>query len=272
MPHHTFECPLRWADMDLLGHVNNVTYLDYVSEAREALFAGLPAGRATVRRHRVEFVEPLVFRREPVLVDTWVTNVDEEGLTLASEVYDAPADDPVEGTERTVYLRASTLLAHRLADEELDLVEGLRGPAPTWRPLHDEDRPAADTYSVTVRRSDLDDRGEARAGVLLEYFQEARIRYLMRLHTRGEKWTEHVVARTDVDYHEPVAHRTEPYSAHSWIAHLGNRSFTVGSELRDGDRVLARAAVVMVTFDLETQATRPMTERQRARLEQELKA
>ena len=24
------ECPLRWADLDLLGHVNNVTYLDYL--------------------------------------------------------------------------------------------------------------------------------------------------------------------------------------------------------------------------------------------------
>ena len=29
---------MRWADMDLLGHVNNVTYLDYLAEARERLF------------------------------------------------------------------------------------------------------------------------------------------------------------------------------------------------------------------------------------------
>ena len=41
---HTYECPLRWADLDLLGHVNNVTYLDYVEEAREALFDGLRPG------------------------------------------------------------------------------------------------------------------------------------------------------------------------------------------------------------------------------------
>jgi len=33
---HTSRQPIRWADMDMLGHVNNVRYLDYVAEAREA--------------------------------------------------------------------------------------------------------------------------------------------------------------------------------------------------------------------------------------------
>ena len=69
---------MRWADMDLLGHVNNVTYLDYVAEARENLFPGSPAGRAPVTRHQVEFVSPLVFRRRPVLVDSWVTDVSDD--------------------------------------------------------------------------------------------------------------------------------------------------------------------------------------------------
>ena len=31
---HVYECPMRWADMDLLGHVNNVIYVDYLQEAR----------------------------------------------------------------------------------------------------------------------------------------------------------------------------------------------------------------------------------------------
>ncbi|MCW2866129.1 MAG: acyl-CoA thioesterase YbgC, partial [Marmoricola sp.] len=58
----------------------------------------------------------------------------------------------------------------------------------------------------------------------------------------------------------------------SWIAHVGTRSFTVSSELLDGDAVLARASVVMVTFDKETQRSRPMADSQRERLEQELSA
>ena len=34
MARHIYLCPLRWADMDSLGHVNNVTYVDYLQEAR----------------------------------------------------------------------------------------------------------------------------------------------------------------------------------------------------------------------------------------------
>ena len=265
---HTYECPLRWADLDLLGHVNNVTYLDYVAEAREDLFAGLPAGRAPVSRHQVEFVKPLVFRRTPVLVDSWVTDVGADEVALAHEVYDAPADGD---SERTVYLRAATVLAHRLTGDERAIVEQVPGPAHEWRPLHPEQRPAGGVYDLTVRLSDLDERGEARAGVFFEYFQEARIRYLMDMHTRGERWTQHVVARTDIDYLAPAHHRQQPYSVHSWVGHLGSRSFTIRSEVRDDDRVLASATVVMVAFDMETQRTTEMTAAQRDRLEKELR-
>jgi acyl-CoA thioester hydrolase len=264
---HTYACPLRWADLDLLGHVNNVTYLDYVTEAREALFAGHPAGRASVLRHQVAFLTPMVFHREPVLVDTWVTDLGDDQLALAHEVYDAPTDDR---PERTVYLRATTVLAHRLSDAERALAEQVRGPALAWRPVPDDARPAGDVFALTVRRSDLGENGEARADKYFEFVQEARIRYLMNLHTRGERWTQHVVARTDMDYLAPLTHRQEPYAVHSWVAHLGRRSFTVRSEVRDGERVLASATVVMVTFDLETQRTTDMADHQRARLEREI--
>jgi acyl-CoA thioester hydrolase len=159
-----------------------------------------------------------------------------------------------------------------LSADERAIAESVTGPAQDWRPLADEARPPGGDYSLTVRRSDLDEAGNARAGVLLEYFQEARIRYLMTLHTRGEKWTQHVVARTDVDYLEPLTYRPEPYTVSSWVAHLGSRSFTIRSEVRDGDRVLARAAVVMVTFDLESQGTAEMAPEQRASLEREVRS
>jgi len=31
---HTSLQPLRWADMDMLGHVNNVAYFRYMEQAR----------------------------------------------------------------------------------------------------------------------------------------------------------------------------------------------------------------------------------------------
>jgi acyl-CoA thioester hydrolase len=258
---------MRWADMDLLGHVNNVRYLDYVAEAREDLFPGSTSGRAPVIRHRVEFAAPLVFRRRPVLVDTWVTDLGEDSLALAHEVYDPPdaADD-----ERVVHLRVSSELAVRPTVAERERLEQLRGADHTWRPVADEHRTGGDVYSLTVRRADVDERGLARDVAFFEFLQEARIKFLMGLHTRGQHWSHHVVARTDLTYLGPLEHRPEPYSVRSWIGHVGTRSFTIQSEVLDHDRVLARASVVMVIFDMETQRPTDMTDSQRERLLQEL--
>ena len=46
MARHIYLCPMRWADMDSLGHVNNVTYVDYLQEARvDMLRVHAPATR-----------------------------------------------------------------------------------------------------------------------------------------------------------------------------------------------------------------------------------
>jgi len=95
---------MRWADMDMLGHVNNVRYLDYVAEAREELLTGTPLAQAPVSSHQVEFAAPLVFRRRPVLVDSWFTDATDGGVTLAHEVYDVPES---AAATRTVHLRVS---------------------------------------------------------------------------------------------------------------------------------------------------------------------
>lgn len=257
---------MRWADMDLLGHVNNVTYVDYLAEARRALLAGLPAEQAAVTRHQVEFRSPLVFRRRPVLVDSWVTGVEPHEVRLAHEVY----DDGENG--RTTYLRAATTLAHRATEAEAEVLDRHHGAAEEWRMLSTRPRGArGSTYPATIRRSDTDEHHRVRDVAHFELFQEARIKFLMGLHTRGQQWTQHVVARTDVDYLAPVPLRQDPYEVHSWVGHLGTRSFTIQAELCDDDQVLARAAVVMVTFDSQAQRPADMAPTQRARLEEEIR-
>jgi acyl-CoA thioester hydrolase len=263
---HTYACALRWADMDMLGHVNNVRYLDFLSAARDALFEGMPAGRARVVGHRVEFVSPLVFHRGPVLVDTWVTAVEEDRVTLAHEVYDEQ-----EGGGHRVYLRAASVLDHRLDAGERAVAEAHAGDPHAWRELSHPQLEPRGTFEVQVRRADLDDSGDVADGSLFEYLQESRVRYLMDLHHRGESWMHHVIARTDVEYLGPIPFRTTPYTVRSWIGHVGTKSFTVCAEVSDGDALVARATVVMVTFDKETQRAAPMAPAQRERLEQELR-
>ena len=140
---HVYHCPLRWADMDSLGHVNNVTYVDYLQEARVDMFAvhapvtggeELAEGVVVVR-HEVEFVRPLVFRSEPVRVETWITEVKRASFTMAYEILDELSD----GT-RQVYARASSVLTpfvfsqerpRRLREEERAVLERFLEPATT---------------------------------------------------------------------------------------------------------------------------------------------
>ena len=113
MARHIYYCPLRWADMDTLGHVNNVVYVDYLQEARVDMLrvhAPVQGGEdlaegVVVVRHEVEFVHPLVFRFEPVRIETWVTDVRAATFTMAYEIL----DETPEG-ERRVYARARSVL------------------------------------------------------------------------------------------------------------------------------------------------------------------
>src|SRR4051794_13539023 len=110
---------MRWADLDQLGHVNNVVYVDYLQEARvdmlrahgrgpEALAEGL-----VVARHEVTYLKPLTYDFRPVSIECWVTDIRAATFTMAYEVF----QDSDEG-DRTVYLRATTLLTPFVFAEE----------------------------------------------------------------------------------------------------------------------------------------------------------
>jgi acyl-CoA thioester hydrolase len=106
MARHSFRCPMRWSDMDAYGHVNNVTYLVYLEEARVSLFdrmdlaSPLETG-VVVARHEIDYKRPLVHRIDPVIVDIWVEHVSRRSWTFRHVIRD---DDGV------VYALASTVM------------------------------------------------------------------------------------------------------------------------------------------------------------------
>jgi acyl-CoA thioester hydrolase len=232
-----------------------------------------------VVRHEVDFLAPLVYRREPVTVESWVTRVRGASFSLDYEVF----DDTDDG--RRVYLRATSVLApyvfaeerpRRITAAEREVLERFLEP-PTQRPVLS--RAAAPEGShrmdLKVRFSDVDVYGHVNNVKYFEYFQEARIQYVMDMLADEElEWREHVVARVDVDYRRPILLRQEPYVVRSWVSHVGTKSFTISGEVRDcvgEDAVtLARSDVVMVTFDRQAQSAAPMHEAQRIRLLQAL--
>jgi acyl-CoA thioester hydrolase len=132
--------------MDQLGHVNNVTYVDYLQEARVDMFAvHAPASGGeelaegvVVVRHEVEFLAPLVFRFEPVRIETWITQVRAATFTMAYEILDELPDGG-----RRVYTRATSLLTpfvfaeerpRRLRPEERDVLERFLEPVTAGEP------------------------------------------------------------------------------------------------------------------------------------------
>jgi acyl-CoA thioester hydrolase len=137
---HVYYCPLRWADMDSLGHVNNVTYVDYLQEARvDMLSVHAPASGGeelaegvVVVRHEVEFVAPLLFRPEPVRIESWVTRIRAASFTMRYEIL-----DELPETGRRVYTRAATVLTpylftaerpRRIREEEREVLEKFLEP------------------------------------------------------------------------------------------------------------------------------------------------
>lgn len=263
--------------MDLLGHVNNVTYLDYLQEARiEMLLAHTPGARllalaegAQVLHHSVQYAAPLRFRLKPVQIDTWVVAADADSFTLGHEVYDD------HDGQRTVYLRARSTLAPYAFDEdrrrgvteaELAVLDRFRGEDPLGEPAaFTEPRDVAKgDYRLRVRFSDLDAFGAVDEVQHFEFFQEARICYLGRIEGSNAidfRKTPMVIAQMDVEYEVPMRFSTTPYDVRSWVSKVGGSSFVIESEIGDADgATCSRARVVLVTFDAETQTAAPAPE------------
>ncbi len=275
--------------MDLLGHVNNVRYVDYLQEARGSLLQELQADRRVgpgedlvegivVVRHEVTYLRPLHYGRAPVMIEVWVTGIRSASFTLGYEVYQEDADG-----NRTIYLRASTVLApyrfdterpRRLADEErAGLERFLEAPAAVSpRPVRVKVRPSPERHSpMHVRFSDVDAYRHVNNVVYFEYFQEARIRLISDLAASldGAPPMRVVVAQTDVDYHEALTLRPEPYDCWTRIAAVGSTSLTLESTITapgEPGRVMARARVVLVFFDPETERSAVPPDSYRAEL------
>jgi len=128
-------------------------------------------------------------------------------------------------------------------------------------------------YQCRVRFSDVDVYGHVNNVKYFEYYQEARLAFLTSMGRAEEEGRfAVVVARVDVDYKRPIMFRSEPYLIESWIDRVGNSSFGLSAEIKDGETVLSRAEAVLVTFDLKTQTARPLTAGERERLEAALES
>lgn len=136
--------PLRWSDMDAFGHVNNVSFLRLLEDARVLSMSrwfgdGLSVVERSVlvARNEIEYHTPLEYRLEPVEIDIWVTKIGGAGYELAYVV-----GDPPEVGEQQQYAVAATTMAcydfatdsaRRIAPSEREALTPLLGPRAPFR-------------------------------------------------------------------------------------------------------------------------------------------
>lgn len=109
--HYAVQVPLRWSDMDAYGHVNNVQYLRLMEDARITAFQAWFGPRNTllssgclVARSEIEYLAPLPFQHEGVLIDVWVSGIGGASFDLAYEIRDP------ESVGDRLFARAETTL------------------------------------------------------------------------------------------------------------------------------------------------------------------
>ena len=121
---------LRWSDMDVFHHINNVAYATYMEMARTVLLEsnGFTAvndevGHMVVR-NEIDYVWQLEYKPEPVDMEIWIESVGRTSYVIAYEMRD----------DNQVYMRAKTTMVcmdmqrnrpGRLTDEMRELLESL---------------------------------------------------------------------------------------------------------------------------------------------------
>ncbi len=276
----TFNCPLRWSDLDAQGHVNNAVIVDYLQEARVAFLRQGPASALLdsgiiVVSHQVEFRGSIPYEAGSVRVELGVSALGAARLEIA---YRMLADD---GAGEREVVAARTVLCPfdfdqqrpaRLLPEYRAFLEEHRVEA---EPLRELTAPSLDGGATAVplfaRWTDLDAYGHVNNAKVYDYLQQARVTATTAwdpsMARAGAEGSEHLwlVARQDVDYVAQIEHRLEPYAVRIAPVRLGTSSLALAAEIVDGDAVLARGRTVLVCADKDFRPS-PLTEETRAAL------
>jgi len=131
---------------------------------------------------------------------------------------------------------------------------------------------------IPLRWSDTDAYGHINNVQFLRLLEEARVAILADQIGGGEgspgsPGTALLVARSEIEYLEPMLHRADPVAVDLWVTRIGAADFDMAYRVLDqtpdntgSGQVYAQAETLLVTFDLGTGRPRRMTRPERERL------
>ena len=113
----------------------------------------------------------------------------------------------------------------------------------------------------------MDAYGHVNNVVYLTYLEEARVDMLFALSAEygGKALSEGVlVAHHEIDYKRPLVYHPRGVDIEMWVGYVKGASFEIRYEVHDETTVFARAASVLVPYDLEKERPRRVSPEERA--------
>lgn len=224
---------MRWADIDVLNHVNNVTYLEYAAEAQGLLSRSGEVPALPPTEVTVTFLVPAMLSRVPVRVVSMY-----DGDTLTQEVRSGEGGAVVNAR-----------VVSRWGQPAAPVVpSGASGPRP-----------------MRLRLGDLSGDGVVTVPKTFELIQETRVP-LMAGVLDGLDVGRFVVGTVAAQRHRPLSWTGDDLEAYGWISRVGRGSATVRTVLQDNGGTVISADSTLVGFDLATQTSRPFADDERETL------
>ena len=126
MARFVHEVHMRWSDMDAYRHINNSAYLQYLEQARVAMFFhrhdGFSSG-TVIARHEIDYLRPVVYDPQPLRLELWIEKVGGARFTVRYEVFDHDRLAARAATQCVTFDFASDR-PRRLTDEEREILRG----------------------------------------------------------------------------------------------------------------------------------------------------
>jgi acyl-CoA thioester hydrolase len=121
-------------------------------------------------------------------------------------------------------------------------------------------------HPIQLRWSDPDSYGHVNHARALSLLEDARLAVAAEAPGNAPgRQPDVILARLEVDYLRQLYYRVgEQLCVRSWVTRLGTRSFTMRQELVQDGEAAIRLDAVLVLFDVTTDASRPMTDAERA--------
>ena len=252
----TARIPLRWADLDAQGQVNNPVYFDYLQDARLdfLLEGGVPAMLSGVLAvgHTIQYRAPIRYSEAPVEVSIVLLERRHARFRVGYViVHDGELCAVAASTMVPFDLESQR--PRRLMADEVEYFDRF-----TWTldsPFRELPRPTlhgrGHVSQVLTRFSDVDRQNHVNNVKTLEYFQEARRALAKRIDPDAGLSLPWVLAQQEVEYVNQMRFRRDPYQVTTAVTGVGGSSMTVASEITDpvDQTLISRARMALVDAD-----------------------